>query len=80
MGYMGIRPGSAQSLICGNAQYHCPFSLHLGGLMSLHLTGVAAALITMLIGSTNIWVPLSFAGISLVPLVWVLGVTKSPGI
>jgi hypothetical protein len=25
-------------------------------------------------------VPLSFAGISLVPLVWVLGVTKSPGI
>jgi hypothetical protein len=81
MGCMVIRPGSAQSLICGNAQYHFPFSLYLGGVMLLHLTGVAAALITKLIGSTNIWVPLSFAGISLVHLLWVLGVTysKSPG-
>jgi hypothetical protein len=72
MGCIGICPGSAQSL---NAQYNCPFSLYLGGVMLLHLTGVAAALVTKLIGSTNIWVPLSFARISLVQLVGVLGVT-----
>jgi hypothetical protein len=53
MAFMGICPGSAQSLICGNAQYHHPFNIYLGGAMSLHLTGAAAALITKLIGSTN---------------------------
>jgi hypothetical protein len=41
MGFMGILPGSAQSLISGNAQYHRQFSLHLGGAMLLHLTGAA---------------------------------------
>ncbi len=35
----------------------------------LHLTGAAAALITKLIGSTNTFVPLRIAGISLVQLV-----------
>ncbi len=29
MGFMRILPGSAQSLISGNVQYHHPFSLHL---------------------------------------------------
>jgi hypothetical protein len=69
MGFMGIFPGSAQSLISGKAQYHRPFSLHLGGATSLHLTGAAAALMTKLIGSTNTFVPLRIAGISLVQLV-----------
>jgi hypothetical protein len=45
MDFTGIRPGSAQSLIYGNVQYHRPFSLHLGGAMLLHLTGATAALI-----------------------------------
>jgi hypothetical protein len=64
MDFTGIRPGSAQPLICGNPQYHRSFSLHLGGWMSLHLTGAAAALITKLIGYRNTWVSLSSAGIS----------------
>ena len=68
MGFMGILPGSAQSLISGNVQYN----LHLGGATSWHLTGAAAALITNLIGSTNTFVLLRIAGISLVQLVWVL--------
>jgi hypothetical protein len=34
-------------------------------------------LITKLIGSKNTFVPLSFAGISLVQLVWVLGSTST---
>jgi hypothetical protein len=50
---MGILPGSAQSLISGNAQYHRPFSLHLSGVMLLHLTSAGVALITKLIGSAN---------------------------
>jgi hypothetical protein len=49
IGFMGIFPGSAQSLISGNVQYHRPFNLHLGDAMSLHLTGDAAALIRKLI-------------------------------
>ncbi len=57
MGFTGIRPGWALSLICGNAQYHHPFSLHLEGVMSLHLTAAAASLVTKLIRSTNTWVP-----------------------
>jgi hypothetical protein len=69
MGFMGIFPGLAQSLISGKAQYHRPFNLHLGGATSLHLTGAAAALMTKLIGSTNTFVPLRIAGISLVQLV-----------
>jgi hypothetical protein len=73
MGYMGILPGSAQSLISGNAQYHRPFSLHLGGAMLLHITGATPTLITKLIGLTNTFVPLRIARISLVQLVWVLG-------
>ncbi len=73
MGFMGILHGSARSLISGNAQYRCPFNLHLGGAMSLHLIGVAAALVTKLIRSTNMFVPLRIPGISLVQLVWVLG-------
>jgi hypothetical protein len=44
--------------------------------MSLHLTGAAAALITKLSGSANMFVPLRIAGISLVQLVWVLGSTS----
>jgi hypothetical protein len=64
MGFMGICLGSAQSLICGNAQYHSPFSLHLEGGMSLNFTGAVTAL--------------NMAEISLVQLVWVLGVTLSP--
>ncbi len=43
--------------------------------MSLHLTGAATALITKLIGSMNKSVLLYSAGISLVQLVCVLGVT-----
>jgi hypothetical protein len=69
MGFMGILSGSAQSLNSGNAQYHCPFNLHLWGATSLHLTGAAAALITKLIGSMNTLIPLRIAGISLVQLV-----------
>jgi hypothetical protein len=42
---------------------------------SLHLTG--AALITKLIGSTNTFVPLRIAGISLVQLVWLFGSTSA---
>ncbi len=76
MGFMGILPGSAQSLISGNAQYHRPFSLHLGGAMLLHLTVASVALITKLIESANTFVPLRIAGISLVQLVWVLGSTS----
>jgi hypothetical protein len=78
MGFMGILPSSAQSLIFVNAQYHRPFNLHLGGAiaMSLHVTGAAGALITKLIGSTNMFVALRIAGISLVQLVWVLGSTS----
>jgi hypothetical protein len=38
MVFMGIFPGSAQSLISGNAQYHRLFNLHHGGAMLLHLT------------------------------------------
>ncbi len=45
--------------------------------MSLHLTGAAAALITKLIGSMNTSVLLYSAGISLVQLVCVLGVTST---
>ncbi len=77
MGFMGILLGSAQSLISGNAQYHRPFNVHLGGATSLHLTGAAATLITKLIESTNTFVPLRIAGISLVQLVWVLGSTSA---
>jgi hypothetical protein len=76
MGFMGILPDSAQSLIFGNAQYHRPFNLHLSGAMSLHLTCAAVALITKLIGLTNTFVPLRIAGIALIQLVWVLGSTS----
>ncbi len=64
MGFMGILPGSAQSLISRNMQYHRPFSLHLGGAMLLHLINAGVALITKLIGSANTFVPLRIAGIS----------------
>jgi hypothetical protein len=76
IGYTEICPGSAQSRICGKAHCHLPFNLHLWGAMSLHLIGAATALITKLIGSTNTWVMLSSAGILLVQLVLVLGVTS----
>jgi hypothetical protein len=69
MGFMGIFPGLAQSLISGKVQYHRPLNLHLGGATSLHLTGAAAALMTKLIGSTNTFVPFRIAGILLVQLV-----------
>jgi hypothetical protein len=69
MGFMGIFPGSAQSLISEKAQYHPPFNLHLGGATLLHLTSAAAALMKKLIGSTNTFVPFRIAGISMVQLV-----------
>jgi len=64
-GSTGSCAGSAQSRNAGKLQYHFPPSFHLGGAMSLHLTGAAAVFMTRLMGSTKTSVSLNVTGISL---------------
>ncbi|MFN9945017.1 MAG: hypothetical protein ACK56I_36670, partial [bacterium] len=52
-------------------------SFHLGGAMSLHLTGAAAVLMTRLMGSTKTSVSLNVTGISLVQSVCWRGTTST---